>query len=183
MIAGCGKPMLCARAVLAVVSAVSCVPWVLLAQSSKSSAPSQSEQSDFGIELEAEPVQRPVELPRAALDALTEDNRVARCLEKNSLSPSELPSNWFVASGIHLDGPDEVDLIVLPGGRIADTPAGKISPNACLVGANTAQMWVLRKTQTGFQSSPEPNWLRHECAFNEDSRSSGHYCRCRSRWL
>ncbi len=25
------------------------------------------------------------------------------------------------------------------------------SPNVCLLGANTAQMWVLRKTQTGFQ--------------------------------
>jgi len=122
-----------------------------MAQTSKGTAPNQAEQSKFGIELEAEPVQRPVELPRAALDALSEDKRVASCLTRNGLSAKELPANWFIASEIHLDGPNEVDLVVLPGGRIPDTAAGEISQNACLVGANTAQMWVLRKTQIGFQ--------------------------------
>lgn len=151
MISRRGNPMFYAWAVPAVVSAVLCAPRLLVAQASKSNAPDQTEQSKFGIELEAEPVQRPVELPRAALDALSEDNRVARCLERNGLSAKELPSNWFVASGIHLDGPDEADLVVLPGGRLPDTPKGTISPNWCLVGANTAQMWVLRKTQIGFQ--------------------------------
>jgi len=136
-----------------VVSVVLCVPHVLTAQTSKSSAPNQTEQFAFGIELEAEPVQRPVELPRAALDALSEDSRVARCLGRNGLSAKQLPSNWFVASEIHLDGPDEADLVVLPGGRIPDTPEGSISPNVCLIGANTAQMWVCGKRRLAF------NWF------------------------
>jgi hypothetical protein len=62
----------------------------------------------------------------------------------------ELPANWFVASEIHLEGPNEIDLIVLPGGRIPDTPPGEPSANACLVGANTSGFWVLRKTPLGF---------------------------------
>ncbi len=86
------------------------------------------------------PIQRPVTLRRAALDALSRDASVAYCLENEGLSPKELPANWFVASEIHLDGANESDLVVLPGG-----------PNACFLGANTAQMWVLRNTQRGFK--------------------------------
>jgi hypothetical protein len=134
---------------MAIVSAVLLVPHVLIAQHIKPTE--QREQSEFGIELEAVPVQRPVTLPRAALDALGEDERVASCLENEGVSPEKLPLNWFVASQIHLDGPNEIDLIVLPGDRLPDTPAGEISPNACLVGANTAQMWVLRDTHHGFK--------------------------------
>jgi hypothetical protein len=137
------------------VGAVLCVPHLLIAQSSKSSASNKTEQSDFGIELEAEPIQRPVDLPRAALDALSnalsEDNRDAHCLERNGSSDGQLHSNWFAASEIHLDGPDEVDLVVLPDSRNPDTPKGSIPPIMCLIGANTAHMWVLRKTKTGFQ--------------------------------
>jgi len=142
--------MLAARTVLVVVSAVLCAPHLLIAQTSKHTLANQVEQSDFSIDSD-EPMQRPAELPRTALDALSEDKRVAGCLNENGLSAKELLSNWFVASQIHLDGPNEVDLVVLPGGRIPGTPAGEVSPNACLVGANTAQMWVLRQTQTGFQ--------------------------------
>jgi len=132
---------------LAWVGAVLCVPSLLSAQSSKGSH--KTEQSDFGIEDTA--LHRPVELPRAALDALSKDDRVARCLEKNGLSAEQLTSNWFVASEIHLAGLQEVDLVVLPGGRMPDAPKGTVSPNVCLIGANTGQMWILRKTQAGFQ--------------------------------
>jgi hypothetical protein len=134
---------------MAVVSAVLFVPHVLIAQHIK--PPEQREQSEFGIELEVVPIQKPVTLPRAALDALSKDERIASCLENEGVSTEKLPANWFVASQIHLDGPNETDLIVLPGDRLPDTPAGEISPNACLVGANTAQMWVLRGTQHGFK--------------------------------
>ena len=134
---------------LVVVSAVLCLPHVLTAQHAKPKQ--QKEQSDFGIELEAVPIQRPVTLRRAALDALSKDAGVASCLENEGLSPNELPANWFVASEIHLDGANESDLVVLPGGRLPDTPKGEISPNACFLGANTAQMWVLRNTQRGFK--------------------------------
>ncbi len=134
---------------LVVVSAVLCLPQVLTAQHAKPKR--QEEQSDFGIELEVAPIQRPVALERAALDALTDDAGVASCLENEGLSPKVLPANWFVASEIHLDGANESDLVVLPGGRLPDTPKGEISPNACFLGANTGQMWVLRSTQRGFK--------------------------------
>jgi len=134
---------------IAIVSVVLFIPHLLIAQHIKPTE--QREQSGFGIELEVAPIQRPVTLPRVALDALSKDERVASCLENEGLSSKELPANWFVASQIHLDGPSEIDLIVLPGERLPDTPAGEISPNACLVGANTAPMWVLRGTQHGFK--------------------------------
>jgi len=134
---------------LVAASAVLCLPQVLTAQHAKPKE--QKEQSDFGIELEVAPIQRPVTLQRAALDALSKDDTVASCLENEGLSPKELPANWFVASEIHLDGANESDLVVLPGGRVPDTPEGEISPNVCFLGANTGQMWVLRKTQSGFQ--------------------------------
>jgi hypothetical protein len=133
---------------LTVQVAVFSVSQVLMAQHAR--AKEQEEQSEFGID-DAVPIVRPVTLSRAALDALSRDERVASCLEGESLSIKELPANWFVASEIHLDGPNETDLVVLPGGRLPDKPAGEISPNACLVGANTAQMWVLRQTQHGFK--------------------------------
>ena len=128
--------------------AVLSVTQVLIGQ--HTGAQPQKEQSAFGID-DAVPVVRPVTLSRAALNALSRDERVASCLEDETLSVKALPANWFVASEIHLDGPNETDLVVLPGGRLRGTPAGEVSPNACLVGANTAQMWVLRKTQDGFK--------------------------------
>ena len=134
---------------LAVLGAVLSVPQVLTAQHTKPAE--QKEQSEFGIELEAVPIQRPVTLPRAALDALSNDKGVASCLENAGLSGDELPANWFVASEIHLNGPNEADLVVLPGDPVPGTPAGEISPNACFLGANTGQMWVLRKTEHGFK--------------------------------
>jgi hypothetical protein len=143
----CGRNLPTLRFV--VVSAVLCAPHVLTAQHTKPKL--QSEQSEFGIELDAVPIQRPVTLPQAALDALSKDERVASCLENEGLSAKELPANWFVASGIHLDEQNETDLVVLPGGRLPDTPPGEISPNVCLIGANTAQMWVLRKIPRGFK--------------------------------
>ena len=105
---------------LVAVGAVLCLPHVLTAQHAKPKE--QKEQSDFGIELEAVPIQRPVTLRRAALDALSKEASVASCLENEGLSSEELPANWFVASEIHLDGATESDLVVLPGGRLPDTP-------------------------------------------------------------
>ncbi len=139
------------KSALTLVGIVLCGPHLLLAQHSRANLPGQREQSGFNTELEIDPIQRPVKLSRAALQALSKDERVASCLENEGLGPERLPANWFIASGIHLDGPHEMDLVVLPGDRLPDTPVGEISQNACLVGANTAQVWVLRKTQNGFR--------------------------------
>jgi hypothetical protein len=71
-------------------------------------------------------------------------------LDSVGMLPKELPANWFVASEIHLGGPNEIDLVVLPGSRLPDTPSGEPSANACLVGANTGGFWILRRTPLGF---------------------------------
>lgn len=136
-------------AITIVIGVLFWIPHSLVAQTTKSGVPEQ-EQSAFSYDDPA-PVRHSAKLSRAALDALSKDKRVASCLKMNNLNPQELPANWFVASEIHLDGPDERDLVVLPGGRLPDTPAGEVSQNACLVGANVAQMWVLRNVQNHFQ--------------------------------
>jgi hypothetical protein len=110
----------------------------------------QQEQSKFICETDIDPVQRPIQLPERALRILSKDDRVASCLEYNELKPEDLRADWFVASEIHLDGPNERDVIVLAGDRLPDTPPGEPSQNACLMGANTAQFWVLRETASGF---------------------------------
>lgn len=142
-------PEVMQSAIVAIWACVLCMPLALATQHVKSNE--QKEQSNFGIELDLVPIQRPAELSRAALRVLSKDERVASCLKHDDLSAEELPADWFVASEIHLGGPNEVDLVVLPGGRLPDTPPGEISQNVCLMGANTAQMWVLRDTQAGFQ--------------------------------
>lgn len=123
-----------------VLGVVLSVPHVLTAQHAKPLAP--KEQSQFGIEDPA--LQRPVTLPRSALDALSKDERVGSCLEAANVNAEKLHADWFVASEIHLNGPKEADLVVLPDGRLPDAAA-------CFLGANTAQMWVLRKTPGGFK--------------------------------
>lgn len=132
---------------LVLITAVLSVPQALTAQHTKPKDP--KEQSEFGIERDIIPIQRPVTLPQGALDVLSKDDRIASCLENDELSAEELPANWFAASEIHLDGPNETDLVVLPGDRLPDTPPDEPSANACLLGANTGQMWVLRQTRDG----------------------------------
>lgn len=98
-----------------------------------------AEQADVGV-----PVQRPVDLPDSALQVLRTDKRVAICRGEENL-PNGIPARWFIASEIHLDGPDEVDLIVQPR-MIDENP----TENRCLFGANIAPFWVLRQAPPGY---------------------------------
>jgi hypothetical protein len=125
-------------------------PRLLLGQHIAHASPKLQEQSGFNYELEIDPIQRPVKLTSPAINTLSKDERVASCLEHEGLRPEQLPSNWFIASEIGLAGSGGRDLVVLPGDRLPETPAGEPSQNACLVGANTAQFWVLRKMRKGF---------------------------------
>jgi hypothetical protein len=109
------------------------------------------EQSSFSVELEVAPVQKPVALSPEALRVLATDKHISSCLDSQNLPAEKLPANWFIASLIHLDGPNELDLMVLPSGRLPETPKGEISANACLVGASTGGFWVLRQIPAGFQ--------------------------------
>jgi hypothetical protein len=110
------------------------------------------EQSKFNSEQDyaEEPVERPVELSAAALRTLAGDLVVLRCLKHRERTQDQLPAKWFVASEIHLGGPNEIDLIVLPRLAPSDKPPSEESENACLLGANINPFWVLRKTPQGF---------------------------------
>lgn len=77
------------------------------------------EQSSFNTNQAAsEPlIKRPVRIPGAVLEILRKDDTVGACMEDNPVAPGQSLASWFVASEIHLHGPDEVDLVVLPAGR------------------------------------------------------------------
>jgi hypothetical protein len=103
------------------------------------------EQSQFSTETDVVPIQHPKDLPEDALQVLRNDRVILNCARTAKMLPDEVPASWFVASEIHLDGSVEEDLIV-QGRDLRLSPA----PNRCLMGANVAPFWVLRKTQAGY---------------------------------
>ena len=113
---------------------------------------SSQEQSRFNCEqgFAGEPIQRPISLPEGALRVLAYDDGVSSCLENENMTRDQLPASWFVASEIHLDGPDEVDLVVLPN---LDTGLAQNlrRPAGCFLGANTAEFWIVRKTSQQYE--------------------------------
>ena len=106
------------------------------------------EQRDFSMEEEI--IAKPVDLPENALRALANDEVVSSCLVNQNLSPTQPPRMWFVGSEIHLAGPDESDLIVLPAAVKAPGPM-QPAPNACFVGPYTSRFWVLRTSGKGYE--------------------------------
>lgn len=92
----------------------------------------RAEQTRFGLE---EPINRPVPIPEDVLKMLRQDSDISACdLESNSRD--SIPSTWYEASQIHLDGPSQIDFIVK-------------AKNACLWGANIGPFWVFRSTSNG----------------------------------
>ena len=82
-------------------------------------------------------------IPDDALVVLTDslDQGTTNCIRNVAgLSPEQVPASWFVGSEIHLDGPDEIDLIVQP-----KVDARAKSPSGCLLGAHAVPFWVLKK--------------------------------------
>lgn len=119
-------------------------------QSQQGDKTRQPEQLDFSMETEIVPIEKPVTLPEGALRLLEKEADVSSCMKDANLSPSQLPTSWFVGSKIHLDGPDEMDLIVLPSDLEATQPKHP-APNACFFGPYTAKFWVLRMTRNGYE--------------------------------
>jgi hypothetical protein len=109
----------------------------------------QNEQRSFSVEQELVPIEKPSHLPKEALRVLAKEAGVASCLENENLSIDQLPSSWFVASVIHLDGPNEIDFVILP--NLGSEPQHHPGPAACFLGANTGQFWIIRKTRTGYE--------------------------------
>jgi hypothetical protein len=104
----------------------------------------QREQTTFGFEWEPGDIRKPVEVPDTALQVLrdTLSRGPLNCIKGKGTTPDQVPASWFVASEIHLDGPDEVDLIVVPNGpRMSKLPPAA----SCLLGANVGPFWVLRR--------------------------------------
>ncbi len=79
------------------------------------------EQSDFGSDSSLD---RPVPTPKSAIDAIR---------SQLQSSAEELPDKFFETSEIHLDGPAEVDLVIL-------MPAG----------SHAAHFFLLRPTSSGY---------------------------------
>jgi hypothetical protein len=118
--------------------------FAIAVQAQKSATEQPPEQTTFGAG--AAPgealISRPVEIPDGALQFLrdTLGRGTVNCIKNvNGLTPERVPASWFVASEIHLDGPNEADLIVRPR-DLEESP----SPNRCLFGAHVVPFWVLR---------------------------------------
>src|SRR5579863_5437115 len=81
---------------------------------------SANDQKQEQTAFEAEPdldvmhINKPVEIPDGALQVLRDlSRRPADCLKDSGVTPEQVPASWFIASAVHLNGPDEVDFIVL----------------------------------------------------------------------
>jgi hypothetical protein len=96
-----------------------------------SSQPATVEQRIFSIE--GDTVQHPVSLPPGILKILAQDSDVQQIQKAFRLT--SVPSDWFVASVVHLAGPNEDDFVIIGTGPI--------------LGANVTTFWCLRPSHDG----------------------------------
>jgi hypothetical protein len=62
----------------------------------------------------SEPITHPIALPNGAAQILAKDNGVLACMKDHLIPLGGSLASWFTASEIHLNGPHEADLLVLP---------------------------------------------------------------------
>ena len=134
----------------------------------------QSEQTIYGSDAGSpeEFTRKPVEVPEAALQVIRDSfvRGTLNCLEHFGTTPDEVPASWFVASEIHLDGPEEIDLIVRPNVlRLAADDLPLREASVCMLGANVIPFWVLRSIRGRYALLLETHALRLEVL---DSRSN-----------
>jgi hypothetical protein len=115
-----------------------------IARGQNSTNDQKQEQTVFDAEpdLDVMHINKPVEIPDSALEVLrdTITGGDANCLKNSGTTPGQASASWFIASAVHLNGPNEVDLIVLlnePAIAHPDNPGG------CLLPANGNIFWVL----------------------------------------
>jgi hypothetical protein len=103
-----------------------------------------TEQTVFDAEVDSSQmlVRRPMEIPDSALQVLrdTLTGGVFNFLKARGTTPEQAPASWFLASAIHLDGPNEIDLVVLPN---VPSIANPTNPGGCLLPAHGGPFWVL----------------------------------------
>jgi hypothetical protein len=111
---------------------------LMLAASQRSENTRQREQRHFSTEQQIVPLDKPVAVSEDVARALRDDDilvRASRSCLKAGETARDIPSSWFVASEVHLDGPDETDLVVLP-------------QKQCMNGANVGPFWLVRRSAT-----------------------------------
>lgn len=86
---------------------------LLFLQPSGAWGKTEKEQTSFDADPSRQ-ITRPVPLPRSVLQILANDSEVVACRNQNPIPPGASLASWFVASEVHLGGPDEADLVVLP---------------------------------------------------------------------
>lgn len=107
--------------------------WGVRAMSQDETSP--SEQVQFSAEDES--VKQPISIPPDAWSILKKDSNVLEVLASQNLKAGQLPASWFVASEVHLDGPNERDLVVIGKGM--------------LQGANLTTFWVFAQSPQGLK--------------------------------
>lgn len=86
----------------------------------------------------SEPIAHPIALPNGAAHVLAQDDDVVACMKDNPIPQGASLASWFTASEIHLNGPNETDLIVLP--------VAQNSPYMCFHSAEgIGKFWVFRQ--------------------------------------
>ena len=94
-----------------------------------------SEQRHFSAEEDG--VKKPVPIPKAVLATLKRDEHICNVLEYENISAEKIPASWFSASAIHLNRPDQLDLVVMGVGPLR--------------GANVITFWVFAATASGYE--------------------------------
>jgi hypothetical protein len=93
------------------------------------------EQRSFGAE--DQNFEHPVSLPSTVLDILRKQDEVKDALDMENVPSGDPPSTWFLASKVHLAGPNEKDIVVM----------GKCP----VCGANVVPFWVFRPDEHGHE--------------------------------
>ncbi|HYB61276.1 MAG TPA: hypothetical protein VEH50_07335 [Methylomirabilota bacterium] len=86
---------------------------VVLLKASTALGTTKQEQTTFVAD-PAERLERPVPVPDAVLRILSKDEMVIGCMQSNPIPSGRSLASWFAVSEIHLNGPNEADLVVLP---------------------------------------------------------------------
>ena len=111
---------------IVVVAAIAAV----LLPSCKSGTVPQPQVEQVQFSAEDEQVKRPVPLPAAVKAVLSTDAGVKQILEFENIPADKMPSTWFLTSEVHLNGPEEQDLVVIARGPLS--------------GANVTTYWLFR---------------------------------------
>lgn len=96
---------------------------------------------DLAPDISDKVVKQPVRIPGTALDTLRDnlDTGIVKCLKSMGMTAERASASWFQASAIHLNGPNETDLVVFPN---VPNPS-PTNPAGCMLPANFGLVWVL----------------------------------------